>query len=108
MEELNPTHFPSPFDNVNEASTLRKFNVQFLRRFEVQIEADSLATAERLAREVLKQFPADSVRLLSIIPEGYIEPADEPKTADVSERRNAQLAVKVRELTDQPEPDRAA
>lgn len=104
---MDPTNFPSPFDNVNEASTLRKFNVQFLRRFEVQIDADSLETARRLAREVLKQFPADTV-LLSIISEGYVEPADEPKTADINERRNAQLAVKVRELTDQPEPDRAA
>ena len=108
MTDLDPKEFPSPFDNVNQASNLKTYNMSFLRKVDVQIHAENIEIAEKLARQVLAQFPAETVRLLSVIEEGYKEPADAPKTATVDERRNAQLAVRVRELTDQPEPDRAA
>lgn len=90
---------------------MKNFNVKFLREFEVQIQADTAATAQVLANRVLAQFPVGSCRLLSIIAENYVEPAkaDEPgvelsKEARAIVERNAGLADSVRRLTDdQPE-----
>lgn len=57
---------------------MKKFTVKFQREFEVEVEADSLETAEQLARQVLLQFPPQTAKLLSILPEGYIEPVAPP------------------------------
>ena len=87
---------------------MQTYKVKFSRDFEVDIHAGTLPLAEQLAKQVIAQFPADSCKLLSIIPGGYVEPPDAANDATLEERRNAGLAVRVRELTDQPEPDRAA
>lgn len=106
--DLDPTEFPSPFDNVVPASQAKTYHCQFLRVIDVDVQAENIVAAEKQARALLAQFVPGSLRLLSVIADGYVEPAEAPKTADLNERRNAQLAVRVRELTDQPEPDRVA
>lgn len=49
---------------------MKKFNVRFVREFEVQIEADSTDIAQALAAQVLAQFPPNSTKILSIVAEG--------------------------------------
>lgn len=46
---------------------MKKYNVTFQREFEVGIEAESTEIAEKLANQVLTQFPKGSCKLLSII-----------------------------------------
>lgn len=47
----------------------KKFNVTFSREFEVQIDAEDLQSAEKLAQQRIAQFPADApARLLSVAP----------------------------------------
>ncbi len=87
---------------------MQTYKVKFSRDFEVDIHAETLPLAGQLAKQVIAQFPAGSCKILSIIPEGYVEPPDAANDATLEERRNAGLAVKVRRLTDQPEPDRVA
>lgn len=87
---------------------MNKFNVKFQRDFEVQIEADTVELAEKLANQVLAQFPKDTCKLLSIIPEGYVEPVEstEGGPIDLADVRNSVLAKRVRDLTDD-QPDAA-
>lgn len=49
---------------------MSKFNVKFQRDFEVGIEADDVATADKLARSVLAQFPEGTCKVLSVVAEG--------------------------------------
>lgn len=49
---------------------MKKFNVRFLRVFEVEIFAEDSANAQTLADQILGQFPKDSCKMLSIIAEG--------------------------------------
>lgn len=57
---------------------MKKFNVKFLREFEVDVEADSIKIAEKLVESIIKQFKPGSCKLLSIYVEGYVQP-EEPK-----------------------------
>ncbi len=52
---------------------MKKFNATLVREFQVGIEADSAAIAERIAHQVMAQFPAGTCRLLSLIEDGYEE-----------------------------------
>lgn len=82
---------------------MTKFNAQFIKTFELEIEADDLKAAEAITTRFIAQFPAGTVRRLSIHPEGYVEKPEEPNTADLNEKRNAGLAVRVRDITGDPE-----
>lgn len=106
--DLDPNEFPSAFDVAVPASQAKTYHCQFLRVIDVDVQAESIEVAQKQARALIAQFSAGALRLLSVTEDGYAEPTEEPKTADLNERRNAQLAVRVRELTDQPEPDRVA
>lgn len=57
------------------------FNVTFQREFTVQIEADSIKTAEVTARNILAQFPKDSCKLTSVAKDEATRrvPAAKPK-----------------------------
>lgn len=55
---------------------MKKFSVKFLREFEVDIEAEDTKIAEQLAQQILSQFPAGTVKLLSVIAEGAVVIAD--------------------------------
>lgn len=52
---------------------MKKFTVKFLRRFEVEIQADNGDSAAQIASSILAQFPKDTCMLLSIIAEDYVE-----------------------------------
>lgn len=52
---------------------MKKFQVKFVREFEVGIEAEDAVTAKALADEIVKQFPPETSRVLSIIAEDYVE-----------------------------------
>lgn len=54
-----------------------KFIAKMLREFEAEITADTIENAEGIAKSILEQIP-DS-KLLSILPEGYVEPTDPEK-----------------------------
>ena len=53
-----------------------KYNVKFTRVIEGQIEASSLEEAAKAACEHVAQFPGG--KLLSILPEGYVDPDSKP------------------------------
>ena len=53
-----------------------KYNVKFTRVIEGQIEASSLEEAAKAAREHVAQIPGG--KLLSILPEGYVDPDGKP------------------------------
>lgn len=55
-----------------------KYIAKFIRAFSGEIEAKDLAEAERFARDVVNQFSPGTAKLLSIHPEGYIDPDDKP------------------------------
>lgn len=93
---------------------MKKYNVQFLRRFDVEVQADNVGAAQLAVEAILAQFEKDSCKVLSIVPEGYVEPmapssveavAGLSKEAKEVLERNGGLAKKVAELTDQPEPE---
>lgn len=58
---------------------MSKYIAKFQRLFEVEVDTETLESAEQLAKQVLTQFPEGTVKLLSILPEGYVEPPDEPE-----------------------------
>lgn len=49
---------------------MKKFNVKFLREFEVDVEADDTAHAELAAQTIIQQFAPGACKLLSIVAEG--------------------------------------
>lgn len=50
-----------------------QFIVKFVRQFEAEIEAESTEAAVALAQGIVKEFPTDTCRVLSIVTEGYVE-----------------------------------
>ncbi len=82
---------------------MKTFHVKFTRDFEVDVQAESLEAASHLAKQVTAQFATGSCKILSVIEDGYIEPPEAANSVDIHERRNAQLASKVREITGEPE-----
>ena len=84
---------------------MKNFHVKFIREFEVDVQADTTEVAGQLAKQIIAQFPAGTCKLLSVVEDGYVEPPEAANTADLNERRNAGLALKVREITGQREPD---
>lgn len=52
---------------------MKQFKVKFVREFEVGVEAEDAVHAKSLADEIVKQFPADTCRLLSVIDDAYVE-----------------------------------
>lgn len=56
---------------------MKKFVVKCMREFEVEIEADTLENAQLIARKFIAQMPGG--KLLSILPEGYVEPVEPEK-----------------------------
>ena len=52
---------------------MKKYLVKFQRDFEVEIEADTVGVVQGLARNVLRQFPEGTCKLLSITREGYVD-----------------------------------
>lgn len=57
-----------------------KYHAKFSRVFEVTIEADNIHYAQKLIEGVIKQFPADTCKMLSIHVDGYVEPVEPQKT----------------------------
>lgn len=60
---------------------MKKYFAVFLRKFEVEIEADTIAAAQVKAEAVVTQFPVDakgnpSCKLHSITAEDYVEPPE--------------------------------
>lgn len=86
---------------------MKKFQVKFVREFEVGIEAVDTPTAEALARQVLAQFPKDTVKILSIIAEdAVVYTSEDPEPTKPWGRPNGggspgTPTVKVPELVDQ-------
>lgn len=60
-------------------SEVKTFVAKYQRDFEVQVHALDVKMAEAMAKEILKQFPKDTVKLLSLLPLGYVEPAEPEK-----------------------------
>lgn len=54
-----------------------KFDVKIQREIDCQIEADTLANAEKIARDLVANIP--NSKLMSIHIEGYVEPAEPEK-----------------------------
>lgn len=52
-----------------------KFIVRLLRELEIRIDADNVALAEAYVRDSLKRNP-EPLKVLSILPEGYVEPPE--------------------------------
>lgn len=86
-----------------------KFNAQFTKTFELEIEADDMKAAEAITTRFIAQFPAGTVRRLSIHPEGYVEPVTQAVTGvvDMAAERNTRLAMNVAKLTGQEPPEAA-
>lgn len=55
---------------------MKKFTVKFQRDFEAEIEAVDIDIAGTIAHNIVAQFPAGTCKLLSVLPEGYVPPAD--------------------------------
>ena len=53
-----------------------KFYVTYSRKFCTEYESFDLANAAARAAQFVKNFPAGEVTILSIYPEGYVEPAE--------------------------------
>lgn len=76
---------------------MKTYHVTFARKFEVDVQAESIELAKALANRVMAEFPADSCKLLSIYADDYVEPivSNEPKLMDAATIRNEALAKKV-------------
>lgn len=55
---------------------MKKFYVTYSRKFCTEYESFDLANAAARAAQFVKNFPAGEVTILSIYPEGYVEPAE--------------------------------
>lgn len=55
-----------------------KYTAKFSRTFEAVIEAENIVEAQKLARDVVNQFSPGVAKLLSILPEGYVDPDSKP------------------------------
>jgi hypothetical protein len=55
-----------------------KYHIKFQRDFEVEFEALDMESAEKLAHDLVAQFPAGSCKLLSIYADDYKAPPDDP------------------------------
>lgn len=86
-----------------------KYHAKFSRVFEVTIEADSIVYAEKLVEGVIKQFPADTCKMLSIHVDGYVDlpnttieasGVELSKEAQAIIARNSGLAAAIRALDD--------
>lgn len=53
---------------------MKKYNCVFVRRFDVEVEAENIQAAQVAAGEVIKQFPEGAVKLHSVKAEDYVEP----------------------------------
>jgi hypothetical protein len=53
-----------------------KFTVTYSRTFTMEIDCVDLDAADGRAKAWSKNFPAGEVKILSIYPEGYVEPAE--------------------------------
>lgn len=73
--QVDPEHFPSAFAVPGEP---KKYVAKFSRTFEAVIEAASLKEAEAHARNVVNHFSTGTAKLLSILPEGYVDPDSKP------------------------------
>ncbi len=53
-----------------------KFTVTYSRTFTMEIDCVDLDAADGRAKAWSKNFPAGEVKILSIYPKGYVEPAE--------------------------------
>lgn len=51
---------------MTEENQVKTFVAKYLREFEVQVHAPDVKLAEAMAKEILKQFPDGSVKLVSL------------------------------------------
>ena len=72
---VDPEVFPSAFAVKGEP---KKYTAKFSRTFEAVIEAENIVEAQKLARDVVNQFSPGVAKLLSILPEGYVDPDNKP------------------------------
>ena len=49
------------------AIAVTNYGVTLVREFQVEVEADSLETADTLARRIIAQFPTGTCKLLSVV-----------------------------------------
>lgn len=57
---------------------MKKYFAVFLRKFEVEIEADDIKAAQVKAETVVTQFPPETCKLHSITAEDYVAPPEDP------------------------------
>lgn len=60
---------------------MKKYNCVFVRRFDVEVEAENIQAAQVAAGEVIKQFPEGTVKLHSVKAEDYVEPVPDMDAA---------------------------
>lgn len=53
-----------------EIAQMKKYNVKFVREFEVEVEAVSTGAATAIAERIMAQFAPGSCKLLSVVAEG--------------------------------------
>lgn len=51
---------------------MKKYTIKFQRDFVVEVGAENLTAVERLSRDLVAGFPADTCKLLSIIAEDAV------------------------------------
>jgi hypothetical protein len=50
-----------------------KYHITYTREFTTEIQAESSEAAKQVADSIIKQFPAGTIRLLSIYADGYVD-----------------------------------